>query len=128
MSPVFKPRYRLGPLAHSFLAAWCAAACTTWSPPYAEPLALSPGKELAKARLNLRNGSSLIVYHAQVRSDSVVGMVRRQGLEPISVSLQNISGIQVREIDGARTLVLVGAIVGGILWTIGRGIREGLKT
>ena len=128
MSPVFKPRYRLGRLARSFLAAWCAAACTRWSAPYAGPPALSPGYEWPRARLDLRNGSSLIVYDAHVRSDSVVGMVRRQGLEPISVSLQDVSGIQVRELDGVRTLVLVSAIVGGILWTIGRGIRAGLKT
>jgi hypothetical protein len=128
MLRAFELRHRLGRLARSCLAAWCAAACSTWSIPYAEPPAPSPGTDLPKARLNLRDGRSLVVYRVQVRSDSVVGMVWRHGYQPLSVSRQDVRGIQVPEIDNARTVVLLGVIVVGLYWTILTAIHGSLRT
>ena len=84
--------------------------------------------ELPKARLNLRDGRSLVVYRVQVRSDSVVGMVWRQGYHPLSVSRQDVRGIQVPEIDNARTVVVIGVIIVGLYWTILTAIHRSLTT
>ncbi len=123
-------RYRLAHLTRAALAAWCAAACSTWGAPYTEPSALSPETNLSRARLTLHNGGSVTVYEARVRSDSVVGLVRRQGtsFQPFGVSRADVRSIQLPEPDALRTIVLVGAIVGGILWILGEGYRQSLKT
>jgi hypothetical protein len=69
------------------------------------------------------------MYNARVGPDSLAGLVRRQGsFQPLSVSRADVRGIQLSEFDDLRTLGLVGVIVGGVLWIIGRGIREGYTT
>ena len=106
---------RVNRLIRLAVLACCAGACSTWSSRYDVVPKPIYGSELSSARITLKDGRKLTVYHAQVQQDSLVGQIWRAGFEPITVPLQDVTGVQVRQIATGRTLLLVG----GILYVIG---------
>ena len=74
----------------------------------------------AALRLHLRDGGSVIVRNAVVRSDSIVGFAWGGGQDRIAVARSQVERFDIGETSEGKTFALVfGLIVvvlGGLLW------------
>jgi hypothetical protein len=93
------------------------SACQEW-----QGRTLSSGptpRELpSPARVTLADGSTLVMWNAQVRADSVVGMVgeRADARERVAVAVPQVRRVEGRGVDfvatvGLTTAVTLGAII-----------------
>lgn len=95
----------------SLMANLCSA-CYHWHP---EPLAPSAGADEARAsavKLSLVDGSTLVLYDALVRADSVTGLRSLEHSARIAIPRADIGTMEVRHLHAGKTTLAVGLAVG----------------
>jgi len=101
-----------GMVQHALLSAFLLTlGCTGWQ---SVPVDAVPSRS-ATLRVQLRDGTSVIIREATVRADSIVGV--RSGsmpLVPVAVALTQVARIEVAETDRSKTAkVIIGVAIFG---------------
>ena len=96
-----------------------SSACTAWHTTSLDPQRFSADSGPERARLTLSDGSEVTARHPVIVGDSLVWADVSRGSPPdtarSALLVSSIRQVKVHQADGPRTLLLLGAVVGGVI-------------
>ena len=96
-----------------------SSACTAWHTTSLDPRRFSADSSPERARLTLSDGSEVTARHPVIVGDSLVWADVSRGSPPdtarSALLASSIRQVEVHQADGPRTLLLLGAVVGGVI-------------
>ena len=101
--------------------------CTAWRPQAGPPQAVIPQKHPSSVRIELQDGSRLVITSPAVEADDIVGFAKPAG-ERVRLGLSQIRTLWIRELDKKRTAILAGslALVGTVAFIFREDLNLGL--
>lgn len=96
-----------------------AASCSAWRPVPGAALAPVQAERVDRARVLLRDGDMVLVSHATITPDSIIGLV---GAPPVrfAVSRTDVTGVEAERAESITSFLAGALAVFGALFLAGR--------
>lgn len=116
---VGRRRSALAPTITVLVTCVFSSACTAWHTTSLDPQRFSADSSPKRARLTLSDGRQVSARHPVIVGDSLVWADVSRGSPPdtarSALLASSIRQVEVHQTDGPRTLLLLGAVVGGVI-------------
>ena len=99
-----------GAIVVGLVLAGSVQGCMTWRPQARGPEAVVPDKQPPSVKLELQDGSLIVLTSPAIDGESMTGFGKPGG-ERVRLNLSQIKTIWLREVDKKRTAILAGGLV-----------------